>query len=94
MEPTNNFPTPPWDMDTAAARLLFEEKAWNTNDPEEILRGYADELEMRDGAAFINSKDEFRAFLLSKFRQQKNYRLKLDLGGALKGRMAVRFEAE
>jgi len=94
MKTTINFPIPPWDMDTAAARLAFEEAAWNTHNPNEIIKGYTDELEMRDGATFINSKNEFESFLLSKFAQQKNYKLKLDLWGALKGRMAVRFEAE
>lgn len=94
METTFKFPTPPWDMDTAAARLTLEEAAWNTHDPEEILQGYTDNVEMRDGTTFVNSKDEFKAFLTRKFAEQQSYRLKLDLWGALKGRMAVRFEAE
>lgn len=88
------FPTPPWDMETAAARLVFEETAWNSNDPEKILEGYADDLEMRDGVDFIQGKQELKQFLTRKFEKQLHYTLKLDLWGALKGRMAVRFEAE
>jgi nuclear transport factor 2 (NTF2) superfamily protein len=94
METKRNFPTPPWDMDTAAARLVFEETAWNSRNPEEILAGYAEQLEIRDGTTFINSKDQFRQFLQQKFATQHDYKIKLDLWGALKGRMAVRFEAE
>lgn len=93
MKTDNKFPSPPWDMDTAAARLTFEEAAWNTNDPEQILKGYADNIEMRDGVAFINGKAELKRFLAEKFKRQPGYKLKLDLWGALKGRMAVRFEA-
>ena len=88
------FPTPPWDMEIAAERLVFEEAAWNSRDPEQILEGYADGVEMRDGIAFIKGKQELQQFLQHKFEEQLNYTLKLDLWGALKGRMAVRFEAE
>ena len=88
------FPTPPWDMETAANRLQLEEAAWNTRNPERILEGYSDKVEMRDGVDFINGKTAFRQWLQNRFEQQLDYSVKLDLWGALKGRMAVRFEAE
>ncbi len=81
-------------MDIAAQRLALEEAAWNTHDADQILEGYAETIEIRDGAAFINSLPEWRQFLQRKFQQQLDHKLKLDLWGALKGRMAVRFEAE
>lgn len=81
-------------MDLAATRLKFEEEAWNTRDPERISEGYADGIEMRDGTAFINGKSQLKNFLAQKLAGQKDFRLKLDLWGALKGRMAVRFESE
>ena len=86
--------TPPWDMDTAAARLVSEEAAWNSHEPEQILAGYADNLEIRDGTTFITDKEQLRKFLQQKFAKQLDYKVKLDLWGALKGRMAVRFESE
>jgi hypothetical protein len=94
MKATTQFPTPPWDMDIAAKRLTFEEAAWNAHDPEQIAEGYADNLEMRDGLAFISGKEALKQFIREKFANQLDYTLKLDLWGALKGRMAVRFEAE
>jgi nuclear transport factor 2 (NTF2) superfamily protein len=94
MEKAIHFPTPPWDMDTAAERLKFEEEAWNTHDPERISEGYADNIEMRDGTAFVNGKDQLKSFLGRQLADQADFRLKLDLWGALKARMAVRFEAE
>lgn len=88
------FPTPPWEMETASKRLTFEEAAWNSHDPDRVLEGYADNIETRDGVDFIKGKKELREFLQRIFTQQMDYKLKLDLWGALKGRMAVRFEAE
>ena len=93
MDLNQKFPTPPWDMDTAAARLKFEEMAWNSHNIEQILAGYADDIEMRDGLDFIIGKEQFAAFIKAKLEKHQGYRLKLDLWGALKGRMAVRFEA-
>jgi len=81
-------------MESAAERLLLEEAAWNTRNPERILEGYADNVEMRDGVDFINGKAAFRQWLQNRFEKQLDYSVKLDLWGALKGRMAVRFEAE
>ena len=49
---------------------------------------------MRDGVDFINGKAAFRNWLQNRFEKQLDYSVKLDLWGALKGRMAVRFEAE
>ena len=94
MEKTIQFPTPPWDMDKAAERLKFEEEAWNTRDSERIAEGYADNIEMRDGTVFVNGRSELRRFLGQKLTDQADLRIKLDLWGALKARMAVRFEAE
>ncbi|HEY4107519.1 DUF1348 family protein [Puia sp.] len=94
MEKAIKFPTPPWDMDLAAQRLKFEEEAWNTRDPERISEGYAGNIEMRDGTSFIGNKSELKAFLIEKLAGQKDFRLRLDLWGALKTRMAVRFDAE
>ena len=81
-------------MDTAAQRLIAEEAAWNSHDPEEIAAGYADSIEMRDGLSFVTDKQSLKEFLKEKFAKQLDYSVKLDLWGALKGRMAIRFEAE
>ena len=93
MKATAKFLTPPWDMDTAAERLIAEEAAWNSHDPEAIAAGYSDSIEMRDGLGFVADKQTLKQFLREKFAKQLDYTVKLDLWGALKGRMAVRFEA-
>lgn len=81
-------------METAAERLKFEEEAWNTRDPQRISEGYADNIEMRDGTVFVNGKNELKSFLERRLADKADFRIKLDLWGALKARMAVRFEAE
>jgi hypothetical protein len=46
METTHTkFPTPTWDMEIAAERLVFEEAAWNSHEPDKILEGYAGNIE-------------------------------------------------
>jgi len=94
MNTASKFPTPPWDMENAAERLAFEEAAWNSHHIDSILEGYANQAEIRDGVNFISGKEEFAAFLKFTLKEKQEYKLKLDLWGALKGRMAVRFEAE
>ena len=94
MKATTQFPTPPWDMDIATERLQLEEAAWNSHDPEQIADGYAENIEMRDGLLFISGKEDMKRFIREKFTKQFDYTLRLELWGALKTRMAVRYEAE
>jgi nuclear transport factor 2 (NTF2) superfamily protein len=94
MKATTPFPTPPWDMDIAAERLKLEEAAWNSHDPGQIADGYAENIEMRDGLIFISGKEALKQFIREKFTKQLAYTVRLELWGALKGRMAVCFDAE
>ena len=94
MTTEQKFPLPPWDMENAAQKLQIIEDEWNTLDAEKIISGYAPDAEMRYGTAFLNGREEIKQFLNHKWQQQLGFKLKLDLWGALKGRMAVRFECE
>ena len=94
MQLKNRFPLPPWDMDTAAQKLQLEEDAWNTHDPAQVSQGYAPDTEGREGTDFLNGRAALEQFLARKWAQELDYKVKKDLWGALKGRMAVRFEAE
>jgi len=88
------FPLPPWDMENAAQKLQIIEYEWNTLDPEKVITGYAPDAEIRYGTEFLNGREEIKQFLNNKWQQQLSFKIKLDLWGALKGRMAVRFECE
>jgi nuclear transport factor 2 (NTF2) superfamily protein len=94
MKNEKRYPLPPWDMETAAEKLQLIENDWNTLDPEKVIANYTEDAEMRFGTAFLNGRGEIRQFLIDKWQQNLQFKLKLDLWGALKGRMAVRFEYE
>jgi len=94
MKTEERFPLPPWDMENAAEKLRHLENDWNTLDPEKVIANYAKDGEVRFGTEFLNGREQIRQFLIRMWRQQLGYKLKLDLWGALKGRMAVRFECE
>lgn len=94
MSTEKRFPLPPWDMDTAQQKIQAEEDAWNTGDPEKVILGYAIDAEMRDRTEFLHGREEIKQFLTRKWQKELGFRLKKDLWGALKGRMAVRFEYE
>jgi nuclear transport factor 2 (NTF2) superfamily protein len=59
-----------------------------------FLRPGVNQYNRDNGLDFINGKAAFRQWLQNRFEKQLDYSVKLDLWGALKGRMAVRFEAE
>jgi len=92
MENKNNLPAPPWDMDSAAARLKMLEDDYNTQNAQKISENFTDNAEVRFGTVFLSGREAVRNFPLEEFSVKKSYRLTLDLWGALKGRMAVRFE--
>jgi nuclear transport factor 2 (NTF2) superfamily protein len=94
METEKRFPLPPWDMDSAAQKLQLLQNDWNTLDADKVAANYAPDAEMRFGTAFLNGREQIKQFLTDKWQQCPGFTLKLDLWGALKGRMAVRFEYE
>ncbi|MDR6942505.1 DUF1348 family protein [Mucilaginibacter pocheonensis] len=94
MKTEKTLPTPPWDMETAAKRLQMLEDDFNTSDPERVIANYTQDAEVRFGVAFLKGRQEIRDFLRQEWQTKGNYKLKLDLWGALKGRMAVRSELE
>lgn len=88
------LPAPPWDMETAAERLQLLEDDFNTSEPETIIANFTEDAEARFGLVFLTGREEIKQFLIQEFESKTNYKLKLDLWGALKGRMAVRSELE
>jgi nuclear transport factor 2 (NTF2) superfamily protein len=94
MENQNNLPAPPWDMETAAARLKLLENDYNSQDPVKISENFTENAEVRFGTAFLTGREAIKNHLAEDFAKRKSYKLNLDLWGALKGRMAVRFEID
>lgn len=94
METIKKLPTPPWDMENAAVRLQYLENDFNSLDAEKIVSNFTDNAEVRFGTQFLNGREEIKKYISDDQAKTKSYKLNLDLWGALKGRMAVRFELE
>ena len=92
MENQNILPVPPWDMESAAARLQFLEDDFNSLDAEQITQNFTNNAEVRFGTQFLKGSEEIKNYFSRELAGKKSYYLKLDLWGALKGRMAVRSE--
>ena len=88
------MPLPPWDMESAAERLQLLENDFNSLDAKKVSANYAADAEVRYGTSFLRGREQVAAFFGKELSEKIRYKLKLDLWGALKGRMAVRFELE
>jgi nuclear transport factor 2 (NTF2) superfamily protein len=87
-------PLPPFTMETALQKVQMAEDAWNSKDPERVSKAYTVDTEWRNRTEFINGRDEVVAFLTRKWENELHYKLKKELWGFRKNRMAVRFEYE
>lgn len=85
---------PPFTLETAAAKVQAAEDAWNSRDPHRVALAYSEDSEWRNRTAFLRGRDEIRAFLVRKWEQERDYRLKKELWGFRENRIAVRFEYE
>jgi nuclear transport factor 2 (NTF2) superfamily protein len=70
------------------------ENAWNAKDPEKISLAYSIDSEWRNRIEFINGREEIKAFLEVKWKNELEYKLKKELWGFQENRIAVRFEYE
>ena len=85
---------PPFDFDSATAKVQAAEDAWNSRDPQRVSMAYTEDSEWRNRVEFVRGRDEIRAFLTRKWEKEHDYRLKKELWGFRNNRMAVRFEYE
>ncbi|MEM7436931.1 MAG: nuclear transport factor 2 family protein [Myxococcota bacterium] len=87
-------PLPPFDAETAKAKVQAAENAWNTRDPEKVSLAYTADSEWRNRSDFIVGRDEIRAFLTQKWERELDYRLKKELWCFEGNRIAVTFRYE
>lgn len=87
-------PLPPFNEETAKQKVQMAEDAWNSKDPMTVSMAYTIDTEWRNRTNFINGRKEVQAFLVDKWEKELDYKLKKELWGFRKDRMAVRFEYE
>ena len=91
-------PVPPFSAETARQKVRMAEDAWNTRDPDVVVRVYTDDTRWRNRAEFPVGREQVRAVLQRKWATELDYRLIKELwafdGAPGSGRLAVRFAYE
>ena len=87
-------PLPPFDLDTATAKVKAAEDAWNSRDAERVALAYSDDSEWRNRTEFIRGRKAITAFLRKKWATEHDYRLEKHLWSFTDNRISVRFEYE
>ena len=85
---------PPFDLQSATAKVQAAEDAWNSRDPKRVSMAYTEDSEWRNRSEFLRGREEIRAFLTRKWAKELDYRLKKELWSFHEHRIAVRFEYE
>jgi nuclear transport factor 2 (NTF2) superfamily protein len=85
---------PPFDEQTALAKVQMAEDLWNSRDPDRVVLAYTEDAEWRNRTEFLKGREEIRAFLKRKWATELDYRLRKTLWGFRGNRMAVGFEYE
>lgn len=84
-------PLPPFNKETATAKVQAAEDAWNTRNPEKVALAYTQDSVWRNRSEFINGRDQIQEFLMRKWNTELDYRLKKELWAYTKNRIAVTF---
>lgn len=87
-------PLPPFDADSAAAKVRAAEDAWNSRDPARVAIAYTPDSRWRNRAEFPVGRPEITAFLERKWARELDYRLIKELWAFVGSRIAVRFAYE
>lgn len=85
---------PPFNKESAAAKVRAAQDAWNTRDPERVALAYTEDSEWRNRAEFFRGREEIKAFLRRKWAKETQYRLMKELWCYQGNRISVRFEYE
>jgi len=88
------YPLPPFTEETAKQKIQAAEDAWNGKDPVKISMAYTPDSEWRNRNQFINGRAEIVEFLIGKWEEELNYKLKKEYWAHTDNRIAVRFEYE
>ena len=92
MKPTDI--RPPFDEETAKAKVKAAQDAWNTRNPELVAKAYTIDASWRNRIEFFKGREAIIAFLKRKWAKELDYCLKKELWCYNKNRISVRFEYE
>jgi len=83
---------PPFNRETALAKVKAAENAWNSRDPVRVALAYSENSEWRNRDEFFVGRDAIVEFLQSKWQKELDYRLMKELWAFTGNRISVRFE--
>ena len=87
-------PFPPFDFDTASAKVRSAENAWNGRNPEAVAQAYTLDSVWRNRSQFLHGRAQIIEFLQSKWASELDYKLIKQLWAWQDNRIAVRFAYE
>ena len=85
---------PPFNKESATAKVQAAENAWNSKDPEKVSQAYAINSEWRNRDLFFTGRASIVQFLSTKWDKELHYKLKKHLWSYTGNRISVRFEYE
>ena len=91
---TDRPPLPPFDSESAAAKVQAAEDAWNTRDPERVAGAYTVDSVWRNRDTFVTGRAAIIEFLTAKWDRELDYALRKNLWAFAGNRIAVRFQYE
>lgn len=85
---------PPFNKETAKAKVQAAEDAWNSKNPERVAMAYTIDSQWRNRDLFFIGREVIANFLSDKWQNELNYKLKKHLWSFTENRISVRFEYE
>ena len=92
--PDDRPPLPPFDEDSARAKVQAAEDGWNTRDPHKVAAAYTPDSVWRNRDTFLQGTAQIVEFLTGKWQREQDYALRKDLWTFGGNRIAVRFQYE
>ncbi len=87
-------PLPPFDEESARAKVQAAEDAWNSKDPVKVAGAYSEDTVWRNRSEFLTGREQVTAFLSGKWEREHEYALRKSLWAWSGNRIAVRFAYE
>ena len=85
---------PPFNYETAKAKVQAAEDGWNSRDPERVSMAYSIDSKWRNRDEFFEGREAIKDFLTRKWKKELDYRLMKELWAYTDDRISVRFEYE
>jgi nuclear transport factor 2 (NTF2) superfamily protein len=85
---------PPFNKETATAKVQAAEDAWNSKNPEKVAMAYSKDSRWRNRDKFFTGRKAIVEFLSDKWSTELHYKLKKYLWSFTDNRISVRFEYE